>query len=131
MRGQFKGYDVFAFSKGGVSVREFGSEAELDKWQPDDPDLFEVDLEFYAGPEGEDGSDAFRLSVCSPAWLLRANEQRAIFSPAHTLLMRRYDGAALLRFLHDRCSSASGETWTAIAMQIGRVGSWEFQYKVR
>jgi hypothetical protein len=131
MYGQFKGYLVHAFSRGGLSTRESADEIELGRWQPDDPDLFKIDFDFHAGPEGGVGSDAFGLSVCSPAWLLRASDQCAIFSPAHTLLMRRYDGAALLRFLREQCSSASGATWTAVALQIGRVGSWEFQYKVR
>jgi hypothetical protein len=131
MRAQFKGYNVFAFSQGGIEVRQPGLETELDKWEPDDPDLCAVDLEFYAGPESDDTADAFRLSVCSPAWLLRANDRCAIFSPCRTLLMRRFDRAHLLRFLHDRCSSARGETWRAIALQIDRVGAWEFHSRVR
>lgn len=131
MRGELKGYMVFEVSKGGVAVRQFDESIKLETWVPDEPDRFTIDMEFYAGPEGSEGADAFRVSCCSPSWLLGVNLGAPILCPAHTLIMQRYDGPALMQFLRDECRSADGNTWTAIALQLHRIGSWEFVFRAR
>jgi hypothetical protein len=44
--------------------------------------------------------------------------------------MSSFDYLELEKFLSDRCAAAEGETWTAIAVQLTRLGRWEFDYRL-
>ncbi|MFK8251466.1 Imm8 family immunity protein [Ancylobacter terrae] len=101
----------------------------LETWQPPDPTDFVIDLDFYACPEGEDGADAFTVRICSPKWFFR-HMGDGITSDAGILFMPRFDARAIIGFLEDACLSADAETWTGLAVQLGRIGRWEFDYQL-
>lgn len=100
----------------------------LDDWVPEDPENFEITIDFYACPLGENTADAFTVRVCSPKWFLaRFGDQ--IVSTENTIFMPRFDAPGLIKFLTDYCAAVEGETWEAIAVQLTRLGRWEFDYR--
>ena len=101
----------------------------LDKWKPSDPSDFSVTIDFYAGTEGNDKADAFTATVCSPNWFFRSQKGN-VFSGENVIFMVEFVGSELERFLRDRCAETEGETWQAIAVQLTRLGRWEFDYRL-
>ena len=116
MRARFAGYLCW----------ELG-ETPLAEWAPEDPEDFEITLDFYACPENENTADAFTVRVCSPNRFLRDHSD-SIVSAENTIFMRRFNGVQLIRFLEDRCSRTEGDDWLSIAVQLNRLGRWEFDY---
>lgn len=120
MRARLNGYIARNHQRQGIS---------LDDWIPEYPDDFEITVAFYACPAGENTADAFTVRVCSPKWFMtRFGDQ--IVSAENTIFMPRFDAPALVRFLTEYCSSVEGETWEAIAVQLTRLGRWEFDYRL-
>ncbi len=120
MRAQYKGHLIVDADAGAYS---------LDQWKPRDPTDFSVMIDFYAGEEGNDKADAFTAIICSPKSFLRAQDQK-VFSGANYIFMPTFDYVELERFLTDRCAETEGRTWEAIAVQLTRLGRWEFDYRV-
>ncbi|TPK91872.1 MULTISPECIES: Imm8 family immunity protein [unclassified Mesorhizobium] len=95
-------------------------------WLPDDPADFLVEIDFYAGEAGKEGSDAFTATVCSTNRFLRSQTEK-VFSGGGVIFMPRFDHVELESFLSERCA-VEGETWNDIAFQLSRLGEWEFEY---
>ena len=122
MRAKLNGYMAWHLSNRGVE--------DLAHWTPDDPEDFEVTFDFYACPEGQNTADAFTVRACSPKWFFRANDGD-IVSAENTIFMNRFDGPKLIQYLEDRCAQTEGETWSAIAVQLTRLGRWEFDCSLK
>jgi hypothetical protein len=120
MKAQYKGHRILDHDAGSFA---------LDTWHPLDPTDFSVTIDFYAGPEGEETADAFTATVCSPKWFLR-HQTGNVFSGESVIFMSTFDYQELKKFLSDRCATTTGETWTAIAVQLTRLGRWEFDYRL-
>lgn len=119
MRARMSGYLAFHLAQ----------DQGLESWSPPDLEDFEFKMDFHACPEGENTGDAFTVRVCSHKWFFREFGDR-ITSAENTILMPRYHGYALVKFIEDYCASTEGETWEAIAAQLTRLGRWEFDYKL-
>lgn len=121
MRAQYKGHRVVETKAGTFA---------LDAWKPRDPTDFSIDIDFYAGPEGDASADAFTATVCSPNFFLRSQNGN-VFSGENIIFMLRFDYIELEKFLVDRCAATEGDTWHAIAVQLARLGRWEFDYRLQ
>jgi len=119
VKAQFKGYLAF----------HLNSNECLESWAPPDPEDFEFRMDFHACPEGSNSADAFRVRVCSFNWFFREFGGQ-IVSAENTILMPRYDGQELVKFIKNYCASLEGETWEALAAQLTRLGRWEFDYRL-
>src|SRR5260221_9279542 len=120
IRAEYKGHRILDFHTGSFA---------LDTWRPLDPTDFSVTIDFYAGPEGDEGADAFTATVCSPKWFLRCQKDN-VFSGESVIFMSSFDYLELKKFLSDRCAATVGETWNAIGAQLTRLGRWEFDYRL-
>lgn len=101
--------------------------ADLNAYQPEDPEDFSFGLRVFAGAEGESGEDVFDIFVCSPRWLASALAESEVRSGRHHLLMRRYDWSALEAHVRAEFASLQAPTWTELAHLLGRIGMWEFE----
>ena len=100
---------------------------DLAGYQPEDPELFAVLLQVMAGPSVGQGVESFEVVVCSPLWLQSHLSDGEIRWLRHHLVVRRFDWAALDRFIRDQFESVEAETWSAVAQLLGRFGKWEFE----
>ena len=100
--------------------------SDLATWMPDDEAVFGFLLQVMIGPSDEEGAESFDIIVCSPRWLERDISDTGIRSGEHLLIMTRYDHRLLLRYLERRVHSCEAPTWSELAKQLSRFGSWEF-----
>ena len=79
------------------------------------------------GPAAQAGAEAFDVTVCTPQWLAEHCPTEAILVGRHHLLVMEYDFARLHNYLRQRIEACVGENWEAVALQVGRLGEWEFE----
>jgi len=101
-------------------------DVDLPNYWPEDTRCFGFLLQFFVGPENEDGDDSFSITVCTPRWLEREKSDGMFFGANH-LIVSEYDLASIEAFLKRYCERCSGETWPELAMKIGRIALWEFE----
>jgi hypothetical protein len=100
---------------------------DLCSYVPDDPDSFGLLLQVLVGPAGAEGEESFNVMVCTPRWFDAHLEATDIRSGRHHLFVKRYDHAALLRYVTDFVAQCNGTPWEEVALRISRLGMWEFE----
>ncbi|WP_323120834.1 immunity 8 family protein [Burkholderia alba] len=90
-------------------------EDRLINYWPDDVSNFSTWIRVYLGPQGEVGSEAFDIEVCTPEWL---KSQCAIKGPiwgGHVLIVEAYDYEATKAILGRYVATSEGDNWPVIA----------------
>jgi hypothetical protein len=98
---------------------------DLERWRP--PDEFSVFIQLLVGARGEPGEESFDVEVCSPGALREKLRGGLVMSGRHYIFMERYDYTALRQWIDERLAAAEGETWSAVASKLARIGHWEFE----
>jgi len=102
-------------------VRDLGS------YVPEDRRRFGFLVQLMAGPSDSEGEESFDFILCSPEWLAQELRPNDVLIGRHHLIVREYNYGAVLRFLEDYCKQCVGNTWEEVALQLGRLGKWEFE----
>ena len=111
-----------------ATIRGFHSpDADLETYLPADASDDAIFIQMLVGPSGGDGEESFDLVVCTPKWLQRAARTDGPIVGRHFVVVDVLDVASVLEFLRARVDSLSAPTWHELALQLGRIGKWEFQ----
>ena len=95
-------------------------DVDIPSYRPENPEFFVFFMEFFAGPENENGDDSFGITVCTLPWLER-NKPDEIFFGKNYLIVDRYDIGKIEVFLSNYCDRCLGDTWVEVASKIGRI----------
>lgn len=96
---------------------------------PADPASFAFLARLFVGPDGGLGpGETFDVTVCSPEWLSRQCSKDGIWLGLHHVFVNQeeYNDAALRAWFERRVAAVEGETWADLAVELGRLGGWEF-----
>lgn len=105
---------------------------DLQTFRPQDPTNFSIFVQAMIGPEGEDSSESFDISVCTPSWVAATAEREGPVIGLHHILVSRFDYEALFRSIESFCSRCEGASWQEVGAKVGRLGRWEFdEYRER
>jgi hypothetical protein len=99
---------------------------DLATYWPDDPECFGFFLQFFAGPESEDGDDSFGITICTTRWLEREKPGMTFFASGY-LIVPIYNLESIKAFIKGYCARCSGEDWPEVAAKIGKIAHWEFE----
>lgn len=99
----------------------------IEKFNPEVENNFCFLLQLLIGPKGERGDETFDIVVCTPQWLLENNKTSDIIFGRHYLIVFEYDFKAICDKLTKYVNNIDGDTWDEIALQVGRIGKWEFE----
>jgi len=94
---------------------------------PADVHDFCVDINLDVGIKDSDGSDQFRVTVCSPSWLVRSMEPGEYRFGRGLLILREFDWQQVEEALAKLLGSCSRENWELTAAEISKYLSWEFE----
>lgn len=97
----------------------------LEEYQPFECDNFSLWIELSIGTYCENGSDYFRLQICTPEWLCKHQWLPELMR--HTLLVRTYDLDEITKTITDHIDRCEGENWMEIAQKLSRVFAWEYE----
>jgi hypothetical protein len=87
---------------------------------------FGILIQAMIGPAGAEGEESFDFIFCTPEWF--ADHMRKDIVPGrHHVFAKQYDYSTLECFVRGVCASCHGESWSAVAEQLGRIGKWEFE----
>ncbi len=99
----------------------------LEKYVPDDPDLFDIAISLDIGIENEEGADIFQVSILTPKWLLMNCAKNEIFIPRHSLIVQQYDYSNIVQKLNKICIKCQGNSWEECSLKLSRYFQWEFE----
>jgi Immunity protein 8 len=99
----------------------------LASYAPNRSDNFGFLLQVMAGPQGREGEESFDVFVCTPDWLKHNRSRSDVIVGRHYLIIFEFDYDRLVKFFERYCFQCSGETWQEVALQLGRLGKWEFE----
>lgn len=99
----------------------------LERFIPEDPDVFRVPIRLVAGPEGKEGEESFDFEVCSPRWLEREVTGDGVLLVRHRLLMNSFDFTRVRSFVERYVRGCEGSSWNEVANKLARLGQWEFE----
>ena len=99
---------------------------DLESYRPEDPESFGFLLQVMIGTRGEEGEESFDVEVCSPAWLEKNLVDAEVVVARPYILMRSYSYRSLHAALDKYISGCSGPDWDSIALQLQKLGRWEF-----
>jgi hypothetical protein len=100
---------------------------DLATFCPKEPSKFCFLLQMMVGPAAEEGAESFDMTVCTPQWLIEHCPTDVILEGRHYLFVMEYDFAQIQNYLLQRIEACVGENWEAVALQVGRLGKWEFE----
>lgn len=100
---------------------------DLSKFAPSDPRHFGLFVQVMAGPAGQTGEESFDLIVCTPAWLCEKLESSGPIIGLHHVIVAEFHYRELELFIRSYCERCVGLTWQEVALQVGRLGRWEFE----
>jgi len=99
----------------------------LQSYVPENPEEFGFLLQLMIGHEGEEGTEAFDVVVCTPKWLLSKHKKDEVLIGRHYLIVFEYDFARIADKLNAFCETCEGVTWPEVAQKLARLGRWEFE----
>jgi hypothetical protein len=99
---------------------------DLEGHEPTDPDNFSFLLRLMIGAQGEEGEEAFDVTVSTPGWLEARFGPSEVVTGENRLLVFRYHWPSIEAFLRKRVSACSGSEWREVACKIARFARWEF-----
>jgi hypothetical protein len=96
-------------------------------FEPACPDEFGYNLQLFVGTPGTPGTDQFQVTVCTPKWLETDMAKGEVRMGRHLLIVREYDFDGVIRFVREFIEGLSGESWHALARELGKLGRWEYE----
>ena len=99
---------------------------DLRNFMPADPENFSVFVQAMIGPVGDDSSESFDLTVCTPGWLAEGVERQGPMIGLHHVVVNAFDYDMLVAAVQAFCSRLEGATWPDIGAKLGTLGRWEF-----
>ncbi|MBZ9751862.1 immunity 8 family protein [Deinococcus sp. HMF7604] len=93
---------------------------------PDDPEHFAVELRAMVGPVGEEWSESFRFTACSPGWIKEQIEIEGFMWRCDLLIVNDYNRLEIKRIADKAISRCMAPSWQEVAAQISRRTNWEF-----
>ena len=106
--------------------------ADLRQYLPADPGCFSILVQAIVGPEGQLSGESFDFMLCTPSWLHSEVERNGPQVGAWHVVVNAFDYDSLFAMIGDRCHRCEGASWQEVAIQVGRLGHWEFnQYRER
>lgn len=111
-----------------ATVRHLHSpDADLETFSPEDPEDVGLLVQVIAGPADGPGEESFDIVVCTPAWLDRQVRRSGPLLGRHHLVVARWDGDEVRRFVTRLVEAEHAADWPALAERLGRYGHWEFE----
>jgi len=107
-------------------------DGDFEHFLPEDPTCFgfNLDLTITIDNEQEDGSELFRLFVCSPSWIENVywkHRPDDFVVGRHYLFVPEYDWPKIKSYLHEIIEGVEEVSWEKLAQTIGRVAQWEYE----
>jgi hypothetical protein len=99
---------------------------DIRSFRPSDPTNFSIFVQAMIGPEGDDASESFDLTVCTPMWLAARVEEAGPLVGLRHVIVPAFDYDALIKLVQAFCSRCEGATWGEVGAKVGRLGRWEF-----
>lgn len=84
-------------------------------------------VQLMIGPENAPGEESFDLLVRTPEGHARAGCAPGLETNEFTLVLDRIDIALVRRYVDDFLRDLERPTWEELAVEIGRIGKWEFR----
>jgi hypothetical protein len=81
---------------------------DLRTFKPRDPTNFSVFVQAMIGPEGDDASESFDLTVCTPRWLAETIASQGSVIGIHHIVVAAFDYGALFKAVQSYCSRCEG-----------------------
>ncbi|WP_040508362.1 Imm8 family immunity protein [Leptospira wolffii] len=100
--------------------RDIESSIELNE-----DNVLEVDA--YIGTSGEDASQIFSLTVCTPEYFAKRLEQESVVNGRGYLIMNAFNEDKLRSYIDRFCSKCWGDSWEEIERKLEFVGRSEFE----
>ena len=97
---------------------------DLETFAPRVP--FGIPVTALVGPVNGPGEETFDFTLCTTEWFAE-NMDAPFVQGRHYLFTKRYDYAALERYVRDYCAACEGENWAEVGLKLGRLGHWEFE----
>jgi hypothetical protein len=111
-----------------AAIRQFHSpDADLETYVSADPADDALFIQMLVGPVESDGEESFDLFVCTPQWLQREVRTHGPIIGRHHLVVDLLEIASVLDFLRAHVDALTAPTWHELALQLGRIGKWEFE----
>lgn len=99
----------------------------FENYSPPLIDFFGVWVGFKVGVEGVEGSDDFRVLVCSPNWLTTEMSSDGAASGRHTLLMKNFGFDLIVKNINLLVRNLPDSNWAIAAQNLSRFAEWEFE----
>lgn len=99
---------------------------DLRTFKAGDPTNFSLFVQAMVGPEGEDESESFDFTVCTPRWLAETTQSQGPVIGLHHIVVAAFDYEALIKAVQTYCSGCEGSNWQVVGAKVGRLGCWEF-----
>jgi hypothetical protein len=100
--------------------------ADLEAWEPPSSS-FCVSVQVLVGPENDQSEESFDIFVCSSEWLVEETARQGVVDGRHRLIVRSWNWSMIMEYLERRVRTVTGDDWTGVALQISRLGHWEFE----
>ena len=100
---------------------------DLATYCPEEPKKLCFLLQMMVGPAAQEGAESFDVTVCTPQWLAEHCPTDAILVGRHHLIVMEYNFARIHNYVRQLIEACIGETWEQVALQVGRLGKWEFE----
>lgn len=109
------------------SLHSLQLEDRLTNYRPDDLSNFSTWIRAYIGPQGEAGSEAFDIQVCTPDWLKSQCSTQGAMWGRHMLIVGSYSYDVIKALIERYVAISEGPDWASIATKLSRIGAWEFE----
>jgi hypothetical protein len=100
---------------------------DLRTFKPDDAMNFSIFVQAMIGPEGDDASESFDLTVCTPSWFAERAGRDGPVIGLHHIVVATFDYEALFKAVQSFCSRCEGRNWQEVGPKVARLGRWEFE----
>jgi hypothetical protein len=100
---------------------------DLERSDQSPPEVRTTSLVFVARPIGGQGGETFQLMVCTPDGLTDLLPRDGAVIGRHFLFVPVVITDQVEAVIRDRLRRLDGDSWTALAEKIGRIGYWEFE----
>jgi hypothetical protein len=86
-----------------------------------------VHVTMLVGPDHGPGEEIFQVTICAPTWLAEQAQARGPIVGRHLLIVDPMDVSKVAQALREHVELASGKNWNEVALQVARIGYWEFE----
>lgn len=100
---------------------------DLELFNSNDPEKFDVVVRVMIGPSTGDGEESFDFRVCSPEWISAESNLKGHFLARRVLVLPYWNVDLIRSEIMKEVSALTGETWDELATQLCKIARWEFE----